>query len=555
MIHLTNVTKQYGSHILYQNASFQVRSGDKIGLVGPNGAGKSTIFRIIVGEEGIDSGNVNIADRVVIGYFSQDVAEMKGRSALEEVMAGAGKISSLAKELHALEKKLEDAAINPIDDDEMMKLVEQYGEVQLDFEAKGGYDLESRAQAILTGLRIGPDDYNRPVETFSGGWKMRIELAKILALNPDILLMDEPTNHLDLESIIWLEEWLMNFKGALVMTSHDREFMNRITHRIVEVANKTITTYSGNYDFYLREREIRKEQLLAAHQKQNDMLAKEEEFIARFAARASHAAQVQSRVKKLEKIDRIEIPAEDRVMNFDFPVSPRSGNDVVKIQNLAKVWKREGSGDEKKVFSGVSGQVQRLDKVAVVGVNGAGKSTLLKIIAGHTDPTSGVCTVGASVKVGYFSQSSLDVLNPQKTIFDEIHDRIPDATIGFVRNLLGAFLFSADDVYKKIGVLSGGEKSRVVLATLLCTPLNFLILDEPTNHLDIKSREMLLDSLKKFDGTVILVSHDRHFLRELATRVFEVDHGEMRVYEGDFDYYVDTSPLARATNGKLKVAR
>ncbi len=555
MIHLTNVSKQYGTHILYQNASFQVRDGDKIGLVGPNGAGKSTIFRIIVGQEGIDSGSVNIADRIVIGYFSQDVAEMKGRSALEEVMAGAGKISDLAKQLHALEKKLEDAAINPIDDDEMMKLVERYGEVQLDFESKGGYDLESRAQAILTGLRIGPDDYNRPVETFSGGWKMRIELAKILALNPDILLMDEPTNHLDLESIIWLEEWLMNFKGALVMTSHDREFMNRITHRIVEVANKTITTYSGNYDFYLREREIRKEQLLAAHQKQQDMLAKEEEFISRFAARASHAAQVQSRVKKLEKIERIEIPAEDRVMNFDFPVSPRSGNDVVKIQNLAKTWKREGSGEEKKVFSGVSGQVQRLDKVAVVGVNGAGKSTLLKIIAGHTEPTSGICTVGASVRVGYFSQSSLDVLNPNKTIFDEIHDRIPEATIGFVRNLLGAFLFSADDVYKKIGVLSGGEKSRVVLATLLCTPLNFLILDEPTNHLDIKSREMLLDSLKKFDGTVILVSHDRHFLRELATRVFEVDHGEMRVYEGDFDYYVDSSPLAKATNGKLKVAR
>lgn len=554
MIHLTNVSKQYGTRILYQNASFQVRPGDKIGLVGPNGAGKSTVFRVIVGEEGIDSGEVNIADKLTIGYFSQDVAEMKGRSALEEVKAGAGKVSQLAKELAELEKKLEDAAVNPIDDDAMMKLVERYGEVQMEFESRGGYDLESRAQAILTGLGIGPGDYDRPVESFSGGWKMRIELSKILALNPDVLLMDEPTNHLDLESILWLEEWLQNFKGSLVMTSHDREFMNRIVNRIVEVANKTITTYSGNYDFYIRERQIRKDQLLAAHQKQQDMLAKEEEFIARFAARASHAAQVQSRVKKLEKIERIEIPPEDKVMQFEFPVPPRSGNDVVKMTSLGKVWKTP-EGKEKNVFQGLNGFVSRLDKVAVVGVNGAGKSTLLKIMAGQAEPTQGSCVVGNSVRVGYFSQSALDVLNPNKTIYDEIYDRIPEATIGYVRNLLGAFLFSGDDVYKKIGVLSGGEKSRVVLATLLCSPVNFLILDEPTNHLDIKSREMLLEAIKKFDGTVVLVSHDRHFLREVSTRVFEVDQGEMRIYEGDFDYYVETSPLAKATNGRLKVAR
>ncbi len=550
MIHLTGISKQYGTRVLYSDSSFQVRDGDKIGLVGPNGAGKSTIFRIIVGEEGIDSGEVNIAERAVIGYFSQDVAEMKGRTALEEVMAGAGKVSELAKEMAKLEAKLQE----PLDEDEMMKVVERYGEVQSEFESRSGYDLESRAQAILTGLGIGPEDYNRMVDTFSGGWKMRIALAKILALNPDVLLVDEPTNHLDLESILWLEEWFQNFKGAIVMTSHDREFMNRIVKRIVEVANKTITTYSGNYDFYLREREIRKEQLLAAHQKQQDMLAKEEEFIARFAARASHAAQVQSRVKKLEKIDRIEIPAEDRVMAFDFAPPPRSGNDVVRFQGLGKIYKKE-DGKEKSVFSGLEGWIQRLDKVAVVGVNGAGKSTLLKIMAGRVDPTTGTCTIGASVKIGYFSQSSLDVLNPNKTIFQEIYDRIPEATIGFVRNLLGAFLFTGDDVEKKIGVLSGGEKTRVVIATLLATPVNFLILDEPTNHLDIKSREVLLDAIKKFDGTVALVSHDRHFLREVATRVFEVDHGQLRAYEGDFEYYIDSSPLAKATNGRLKVAR
>jgi ATP-binding cassette subfamily F protein 3 len=537
MIHLTGVSKQYGSRVLYTNASFQIRPGDKIGLVGPNGAGKTTIFRIVMRQEGVDSGSVNIADKLVIGYFSQDVSEMKGRSALEEVKSGAGKVSKLAQELAEIEKKLQDSAETPMSDDDMAALLERYGEVQLEFEQRGGYDLTARAQEILTGLGISPSDQDRPVESFSGGWKMRIELAKILALNPEVLLMDEPTNHLDLESIIWLEEWLVNFKGALVMTSHDREFMNRIVTRIVEVANKAITTYSGNYDFYLREREIRKNQLLAANQKQQDMLAKEEEFIARFAARASHAAQVQSRVKKLEKIERIEIPAEDKVMEFEFPSPPRSGNDVVKLKDLKKEWQQE-NGKITPVFSGVSGVVRRLDKIAVVGVNGAGKSTLLKVICGHTRPTSGTSDLGAGVHVGYFSQHSLDILDSKKTIFDEIHDRIPDATLGFVRNLLGAFLFSGDDVYKKIGVLSGGEKSRVVLATILATPVNFLVLDEPTNHLDIKSREMLLSAIQNFDGTVMIVSHDRHFLKAVAHRVFEVDHGELRVYEGNYEYYL-----------------
>jgi ATP-binding cassette subfamily F protein 3 len=305
---------------------------------------------------------VSIPDRTIIGYFSQDVGEMRGRSALEEVKAGAGKVSDLAAKLSMMEKKLEESAIKPLDDDEMTALLERYGEAQLEFEQRGGYDLDSRAKEILTGLGIGPGDYDQPVESFSGGWKMRIALARILALQPDVLLMDEPTNHLDLESIIWLEEWLVKFKGSLVMTSHDREFMNRIVSRIVEVANKSITTYSGNYEFYLKERQVRRDQLQASHQKQQDMLAKEEEFIARFAARASHAAQVQSRVKKLDKIERIEIPAEERAMKFEFPLTPRSGNDVVKMAGLGKSWVRE-DGVLKSVFSGVSGVVKRLDKV------------------------------------------------------------------------------------------------------------------------------------------------------------------------------------------------
>lgn len=534
MIHFTNVTKGYGEKTLYRGGSFQVNPGDKIGLVGPNGAGKTTIFRIIMGEEGVEEGSVSIPDKTVVGYFSQDIHEMSGRTALEEVMAGAGKITELANQLKEMEKQLENAA--ELSDDEMQTLLEKYGESQAEFESRGGYDLEARAKEILTGLGIGPDDHDKMIETFSGGWKMRIMLAKILALNPDVLLADEPTNHLDMESIIWLEEWLRTYKGALVMTSHDRTFMNRVVNRIVEVANKTITSYSGNYDYYEKERDIRREQLIAAHARQQEMLAKEEEFIARFAARASHAAQVQSRVKKLEKIDRIEIPPEEESIQFEFPKPPRGGDEVVKLENVTKVWKK-ADGSEKLVFAGATTLVKRLERVAVVGVNGAGKSTLLKVITGQTEPTSGAVTVGGSINLGYFSQSSLDVLNPEKTIYDEVHDRIPNASMGYVRNLLGAFNFSGDDVYKKVSILSGGEKSRVLLATILANPVNLLVLDEPTNHLDIRSREILLDAILRFDGTVMIVSHDRHFLHQLSTRVLEVDRNEIRSYEGGFDYY------------------
>lgn len=538
MIHFSDVSMQYGTKILYQGGNFHIRPGDRVGLVGPNGAGKTTIFRLIMKEEGVSSGHISISDKTTLGYFSQEVGEMRGRSALEEVKAGAGKVSEVAKVLAECEKRLEESTENPLTDDEMTALLERYGEAQLEFESRGGYDLENRAKEVLTGLGIAPSEHDRPVETFSGGWKMRIALARILTLNPEVLLMDEPTNHLDLESIIWLEEWLTNYKGALVMTCHDRDFMNRLVVRVIEVANKAITVYSGNYDFYEREREIRKEQLLAAHRKQEEMLSKEEEFIARFAARASHAAQVQSRIKKLDKIERVEIPTEQKTAAFDFPPPPRSGNDVVKMEKLGKRWPLD-NGKELSVFQGVSGVVRRLEKVALVGVNGAGKSTLLKCIAELTEPTDGSCSLGSNVKVGYFSQHSLDVLNPNKTLFDEIHDRIPHATLGFVRNLLGAFLFSGDDVYKKIAVLSGGEKSRLVLATILAQPVNFLILDEPTNHLDIKTREILLKAIQDFDGTVMIVSHDRHFLRGIASRVFELHHGVMHMFEGSYKEYAE----------------
>ncbi|MDB4470932.1 ATP-binding cassette domain-containing protein, partial [Deltaproteobacteria bacterium] len=464
----------------------------------------------------------------------QDVGDMSGHSALQEVISASIETVALGEQI----SKMEIQMCEPLDDDEMTALLERYGDAQQKFEHRGGYDLENRAKAVLTGLGIGPDEYQKPVESFSGGWKMRIALARILTLNPDVLLLDEPTNHLDVESIVWLENWLADeYQGALAMTSHDRDFMNRLVNRIVEVAGEAITSYGGNYDFYLREREIRREQLLASHKRQQDMLAKDEEFIARFAARASHAAQVQSRVKKLEKIERISLPPEQKLVRFEFTEPPRSGDDVIAIDKLAKFWPQE-NGDEKSVFSGVSGMVRRGNKIAVVGVNGAGKSTFLKTLTEQVEPTSGTVTIGANVQLGYFSQHSMELLNPNRTVFETVQDALPLKTIGVLRNLCAAFLFQGDDIDKRVDKLSGGEKSRLVLATLLGRPLNLLILDEPTNHLDIQSREVLLAALQNFAGTLLIVSHDRHFLRSLADRVFEINHGQMIAYEGDYEYYL-----------------
>ena len=411
MIHLTNITKQHGDRILFKNASLQILSGSRTGLVGPNGAGKTTIFRLITGTEAADSGDISCRKKINVGYFSQDVGDMSGRSALEEVMSASGDAVALGDQIRAMES----AMATPMSDDDMATLLEQYGNAVEEFEHQGGYDLESRAQAVLTGLGIGPDDYNHPVESFSGGWKMRIALAKILTVNPEVLLLDEPTNHLDVESIVWLEEWLASeFKGALLMTCHDYDFMNRIVNRIIEVANKTITTYSGNYDFYLHEREIRREQLQASFRRQQEMLAKEEDFIARFAARVSHAAQVQSRIKKLEKIERIELPPEQKTIKFEFADPPRTGDDVVRIKNLGKTWPLPDGG-AKSVFGGVSGVIRRQDKIAVVGVNGAGKSTFLKVLAEQTESTTGTIRIGANAASGYFSQHAMDILDAERT--------------------------------------------------------------------------------------------------------------------------------------------
>ena len=534
MISFNNVSKNYGGQILYENASFILRPGDKVGLVGPNGAGKTTIFRVLMKEEGFDGGSITVPDKIRVAYFSQNIGEMKGRTVIEEVMTGSVKASELASKMRKIETQLE----GDLDPDEMEKILIELGDYQTEFEKLGGYDLDVRAKEIITGLGVMPYDHDRDVGLFSGGWRMRIALAKVLIQNPDVILLDEPTNYLDLESIVWLEEWLKTYKGAVLMTSHDRDFMNGIVNRIIEVANKTITTYTGNYDYYEKEKEIRKVQQVAQYESQQAMLQKEEEFIAKFAARASHAAQVQSRVKKIDKIERVELPPEDIVMDFSFPVPPRGSNDVVIMKSLAKAWTRD-DGTPHKVFSGLTATVNRLDKIAVVGVNGAGKSTLLKVICGLTQASEGESSLGPSIQAGYFSQFSLDLLNPENTVLEEISSRLPHSSNGYIRNLLAAFLFRGDDVEKKIKVLSGGEKSRVVLATLMSNNYNLLILDEPTNHLDLKSRDVLLKALKEFEGTVMYVSHDRHFLHSLSNKVFEVDKGGIRVFETGFQYYLD----------------
>jgi ATP-binding cassette subfamily F protein 3 len=534
MLTLSNATKLQGGKPLFSTASFQANPGDRIGLVGPNGSGKTTLFRIINKEEGLDEGEVGLPAKTVVGYFSQSVAEMTGSSPLDQVLVAAG-FKGLREELTELEAKL----CEELDEDEMVRVLEHYGDVQAKFDVAGGYELETRAETVLTGLGIAGDDQKLPLETFSGGWKMRVALACVLVRQPDLLMMDEPTNHLDMESIMWLEEWLAAYPGTLILTSHDREFMNRAVNKIIEIRSGKIQVYGGNYDFYETEREIRAEQQAAAHRRQQVMLEKEKEFIARFKARASHAAQVQSRVKKLEKIELIEAPTSERTVKFQFQTPPRSGDEVVTFKNASKVWTKV-DGREVQALQDVNCLVERLEKIAVVGVNGAGKSTLLKLMAEVTPPTEGQVKGGASIEMGYFSQNSLDVLDPGSTVLQTLTAALPLMSDAQIRTLLGCFLFSGDDVDKKVSVLSGGERSRVVLATMLGRPINFLVLDEPTNHLDIQSREILMDALKGFEGTLVLVSHDRHFLKAVTNRTIVVDGGKIRVFEGGYEEFLSS---------------
>ena len=528
MIRLDQVSKQHGSQILFLDASMGVFKGEKVGLVGPNGAGKSTIFRMIVKEELPDGGQVSVDRGVTVGYFSQDVGEMGGRTVVEETMAGAGEVADVAHELHGIEAAMAD----PEQADQLEELVEKYGVAQARFDELDGYALESRAREILTGLGFAPDVMEGDVGRLSGGWKMRVALARILLLRPDALLLDEPTNHLDIESILWLEGFLRAFDGAIVMTSHDREFMNRLVNKIVEIDGGDLITYTGNYDFYERQREVLAAQQEAQFARQQAMLAKEEAFIARFKARASHAAQVQSRVKKLEKIERVEPPKRRRVVEFDFRQPARSGEDVAKLTGVSKAYGR------RTIYKDFDLLLRRRERWCVMGVNGAGKSTLLKMVAGALSPDAGEVQLGASVTVGYFAQHAMDVLDPSLTVVETLQHRFATATLGTLRNLAGAFGFSGDDVEKPVKVLSGGEKARLVLAAMLFDPPNFLVLDEPTNHLDMATKEMLLKALANFEGTMLFVSHDRRFLADLSNRVLEVTAVGAHAYGGGYREYV-----------------
>jgi ATPase subunit of ABC transporter with duplicated ATPase domains len=533
LISFSNINKLYGKQVIFVDASFQLNPGEKVGLVGPNGSGKTTLFRMIVGEEEPDEGEVSVPKRLTIGHFRQDVEEMSGRPVLDEAIAGSGRIGDLHHELESLQKELEDPACADMD-----RILARFGEVQEEYEHQGGYALEAQAREVLHGLGFTDAQVDGDIGALSGGWKMRVALARVLLGRPDVLLMDEPTNHLDIESIIWLEAFLKSFPGALLMTSHDREFMNRIVSKIAEIDAGEIITYSGNYDFYERERTLREANQQAAFARQQAMLAKEQRFIDRFRTHAAKAAQVQSRIKALDKIEKVELPKQRHVVKFEFRVPPRSGDQVAMIEDVDK------SYGSLVIYKGFNLTIRRGERWAVMGRNGAGKTTLLKMIAGASTPDRGTVTLGASLSMGYFAQQSLDVLDANLTIMEQLQHDFPQDGIGSLRTLAGAFQFSGDDIDKKIRSLSGGEKSRLAMARMLYNPPNFLVLDEPTNHLDLATKEMLVEALKGFEGTMIFVSHDRMFLRGLGSRVLELggETGMERtpvVYPGSYVEYVE----------------
>ena len=531
MIKLDNISKQNGKQIIFIEASAALQKGEKIGLVGPNGAGKTTLFRMITGEEPPDEGQVSVDRGTSIGYFSQDVGEMSGQSVVSAVMDGAGPVSDLMAEMAVLEADMAD----PDKADAMDAIIERYGEVQGRFQELDGYSLDGRAREVLAGLGFSAEMMEGDVGALSGGWKMRVALARILLMKPDVLLLDEPSNHLDLESLIWLESFLTSYSGALLMTSHDRAFMNRIVNKIIEIDAGVLTSYSGDYDFYQGQREIADRNQQAQFERQQAMLAKEIAFIERFKARASHAAQVQSRVKKLDKIDRVDPPKRRQTVTFEFRPAPRSGEDIVRIEKVQKAY------GCRSIYDGLDFHVRRRERWCILGVNGAGKSTLLKLVTGAAEPDAGSVSRGPSVKLGYFAQHAMDVIDGDMTIFQTLETAFPQAGQAPLRALAGCFGFSGDDIEKKCRVLSGGEKARLAMALILFDPPNFLVLDEPTNHLDIQTKQMLIEALSNFEGTMLFVSHDRHFLAALSNRVLELTPEGVHAYGGGYSEYVQAT--------------
>ncbi|OUI96538.1 glycosyl transferase family 1 [Acetobacter indonesiensis] len=528
MIRLDTISKHNGQRLIFIEASAALQKGEKIGLVGPNGAGKSTLFRMITKQDEPDEGQVLIDRGVSIGFFSQDVGEMEGRTAVAEVMDGAGPVAEVAAELSELEAAMAD----PEQFDQLDTIIERFGEVQARFEDLGGYALEGKAREVLHGLGFSQEMMDGDVGKLSGGWKMRVALGRILLMRPDVMLLDEPSNHLDLESLIWLEQFLAGYDGALLMTSHDRAFMNRIINKVIEIDGGNLNSFSGDYEFYEQQRALNEKQQQAQFERQQAMLAKEVSFIERFKARASHAAQVQSRVKKLEKIDRVEPPKRRQALSFDFPPAPRSGDIVANFQGVDK------SYGSRVIYKGLDLLIRRGERCCILGVNGAGKSTLLKLVAGTTKPDAGTVTVGSNVKMGYFAQHAMDLLDGDLTIFETLERAFPLANQGALRTLAGGFGFSGDEIEKVCRVLSGGEKARLVMALMLYDPPNFLVLDEPTNHLDMATKEMLITALSNYEGTMLFVSHDRHFLAALSNRVLEITPEGIHQYGGGYTEYV-----------------
>ena len=529
MIQLQGAGKRFGHKLLFENCDWLITPKEKTGLVGGNGTGKSTLLKIICGMESLDYGSISYTKGIKLRYLPQDGLTLSGRTVFAECMTVFADLHEMEQELETLHHRL--AEVDP-ESAEYSAVADRLHHIDSEFRNRDGYAIEAQVGTVLDGLGFHKDDWTRRTEEFSGGWQMRIALAKLLLEKPNLLLLDEPTNHLDLEARNWLESYLNNYPFGYVLISHDRYFLDTTVNRTVEVWNKKVWFYSGNYEKYLAQKAERKMQLEAAYKNQRDRVEALEAFINRFRATATKAKQVQSRIKELEKIERIEIPPDEQTIHFSFPQPKPSGRIVAEFKNVSK------SYGAKHVFSGANFTIQRGDRIALVGVNGAGKSTMIKLLAGTEPLTSGEYTLGHNAMPDYFAQDQYKELDPEGRMLDDLGDAAPRSTNTELRTLLGCFLFSDDDVFKKIGVLSGGERNRYALARMLLAPSNFLLLDEPTNHLDMRAKDVLLDSLRKYSGTVVFVSHDRYFIDNLADRIFEIEDGHVHVYPGNYEDYL-----------------
>src|SRR5215831_10324281 len=535
MIQLSGAGKRFGHKLLFENVDWLITNRDHIGLVGGNGTGKSTLMKVLAGMDTFDYGSLIVAKSTSAGYLPQDGLTLSGRTVFAECMSVFDDVRAMEQELETLTHSMAELDHTSA---EYAAVADRYERVEHEFRTRDGYSIEAEVGRVLMGLGFGKEDWQRQTEEFSGGWQMRLALAKLLLQKPNLLLLDEPTNHLDLEARNWLEEYLESYPNAFLLISHDRYFLDVTVDKIAEIWNKRFWFYTGNYDKFLAQKTQRNEQLQAAYKNQRDRIEQLEVFINRFRYQATKAKQVQSRIKEHEKIERIEIPPEEKTIHFTFPQPKASGRVVAEFQSVAKTYPgRNGSGP-KEVFQNVSFMIERGDRIALVGVNGAGKSTLIKLLAGTEPLTQGEFKTGYNVQSDYFAQDQYKELNPDARIIDDLGALSPRSTETELRSLLGCFLFSEDDVFKKIGVLSGGERGRYALLRLLLHPANFLLLDEPTNHLDMRAKDVLLEALLKYTGTVVFVSHDRYFIDKLATRVFEVGDGKVEIYPGNYEDYL-----------------